>query len=75
MYWKGRNMMEYRYVLLPVHNFKELGEFILRDKELPEINGNSLAKYIDYEAVGKNFAMNVKGRFIDIGFEYMKGSE
>ena len=67
--------MGYKYVLLPVHNFKDLGEYILRDKEFPEINGNSLAKYIDYEAVGKSFAMNVKGRFIDIGFEYMKGCE
>ena len=58
-------------ITLPVKDYKELGEYLYKDSCLPEVNGYSIRKYIDFEKVGRDYAAGVNGNFIKDGFCYI----
>ena len=66
--------MDNNYEVIPVSNYRELGMYIYREKSFPSIKGVNLSKYIDFEAIGKEYASKVNGQFNASGFIYKKQS-
>ena len=46
------------YDIIPVTDNEELGEYLMNDIPLPNINDVSLSAYIDYESIGRDFMIN-----------------
>lgn len=61
-------LTNYEYTYYPdVHNEEDLGYYVVDEGLWGEIPDN-LVNYIDYEAIGRDIALNANGCFTDNGF-------
>lgn len=61
-------LTNYEYTYYPdVHNEDDLGHYVVDEGLWGEIPDN-LVNYIDYEAIGRDIALNANGCFTDNGF-------
>lgn len=66
--------MNENYEVIPVTSYRELGMYLYRGKIFPTVKGLDIAKYIDYEAIGKDYAAKTQGQFNASGFMYEKSN-
>ncbi len=65
--------MSDNFEVIPVTNYRDLGMYLYRGKTFPSIKGIELPKYIDFEAVGKEYASRTGGKFYPfMGFRVKK---
>ncbi len=69
------NMDNYQFI--PAENEDELGRYVSKNiiLDLPQVNGIDLASYIDYEAIGRDYSINVGGNFGKSGFVESNNSD
>lgn len=66
--------MNENHEVIPVTSYRELGMFLYRGKAFPSIKGINVSKYIDFEAIGKEYASRTGGVFNSSGFMYEKSN-